>query len=47
MRAKTFRARLECRDGIEHKSESGTKRAGFKGLRLKQAYDFADFGDDQ
>ena len=32
--AKTFRARLE-RYKIEHKPEPGTKRAGFRGVRLK------------
>jgi hypothetical protein len=30
--AKTFRARLELYNDIEHKAESGTKRAGFKGV---------------
>jgi hypothetical protein len=33
--AKTFRARLEHYDDIEHKPEPGTKRAGFRGVRLK------------
>jgi putative DNA primase/helicase len=33
--AKTFRARLERYNDIEHKPEPGTKRAGFKGVRLK------------
>ena len=33
--AKTFRARLERHNDIEHRPEPGTKRAGFKGVRLK------------
>ena len=32
---KTFRDRLDGRDGIEHRLEPGTKRAGFQGVRLK------------
>jgi putative DNA primase/helicase len=35
--AKTFRARIERYDSIEHKPEPGTKRAGFRGVRLKPA----------
>jgi putative DNA primase/helicase len=45
--AKTFRARLECRDGVEHKPEPTTKRAGFKGLRLKRVDYLADLGGDE
>src|SRR5437899_2655478 len=41
--AKTFRARLECYNDIEHKAESGTKRAGFKGVRLKPAEHYGDY----
>jgi putative DNA primase/helicase len=33
--AKTFRDRIERRDGIEHKLQPGTKRAGFQGVRLR------------
>jgi putative DNA primase/helicase len=32
---KTFRDRLDGRDGIEHRLEPITKRAGFQGVRLK------------
>jgi phage/plasmid-associated DNA primase len=32
---KTFRDRLDGRDGIEHQLEPGTKRAGYRGVRLK------------
>jgi putative DNA primase/helicase len=32
---KTFRDRLDGRDGIEHRLEPGTKRAGYRGVRLK------------
>jgi putative DNA primase/helicase len=32
---KTFRDRLDGRDGIEHRLEPGTKRAGYQGVRLK------------
>jgi putative DNA primase/helicase len=32
---KTFRDRLDGRDGIEHRLEPGTKRAGYQGARLK------------
>jgi putative DNA primase/helicase len=32
---KTFRDRLDGRDGTEHRLEPGTKRAGFKGVCLK------------
>ena len=32
---KTFRDRLDGRDGIEHRLESGTRRAGFQGVCLK------------
>jgi putative DNA primase/helicase len=35
--AKTFRARLECCDGVSFKRERHTKRAGFQGLRLRSA----------
>jgi putative DNA primase/helicase len=34
---KTFRAKLECCDGIYFKQERHTKRAGFQGLRLRSA----------
>jgi putative DNA primase/helicase len=34
--AKMFRARLERYDGIEHKPERDTKRAGFRGVRLNE-----------
>jgi putative DNA primase/helicase len=36
---KTFRDRLESRPGIEHKLEPGTKRAGFRGVRMKANHD--------
>ena len=44
--AKTFRARLELHNDIEHKAESGTKRAGFKGVRLKPAGHYGDYAQD-
>jgi putative DNA primase/helicase len=34
---KTFRDRLDGRDGIEFRKQPGTKRAGFQGVRLKPA----------
>jgi putative DNA primase/helicase len=33
--AKTFRDRLDGRDGVTHSLEPGTKRAGYQGVRLK------------
>ena len=32
---KTFRDRLDGRDGIEFRKQPGTKRAGFQGVRLR------------
>jgi putative DNA primase/helicase len=37
--AKTFRDRLDGRDGIEHRLEPGTKRAGYQGVRVKRIED--------
>jgi hypothetical protein len=37
--AKTLRDRLDGRDGIEHKLEPGTKRAGYQGVRIKRVED--------
>jgi putative DNA primase/helicase len=34
--AKMFRARFERYNGIEHRPERGTKRAGFRGVRLNE-----------
>jgi putative DNA primase/helicase len=44
--AKTFRARLECYNDIEHKAEPRTKRAGFKGVRLKPVEHYGDHAQD-
>ena len=34
---KTFKAKLETRDGIAHRLEPGTGRAGYQGIALKRA----------
>jgi len=44
--AKTFRARLERYNDIEHRPEPGTKRAGFKGVRLKPVNHYGKYAED-
>lgn len=42
---KTFKAKLEARDGIMHKRESGTGRTGYQGISLKDGSLSAPYWD--